>query len=122
MYEKIQESFEKQGLMKTLGTQLLTVEKGLVKIVCPFSEELSQQHGFFHAGVTTSIADSACGYAALTLMPENAEVLSVEFKINLLKPTNTDKLIAVGKVLQSGKKLTICEGYMYESNRRKINC
>lgn len=97
---KIQESFDQEGLMKTLGAQLETVEKGLVKITCAFSEGLSQQHRFFHAGVTTSIADSACGYTVLTMMPENAEVLSVEFKINLLKPVNTNKLIAVSKVLQ----------------------
>lgn len=120
MYERIQESFDKQGLMKTLGAQLETVDKGLVKITCLFSEGLSQQHGFFHAGVTTSIADSACGYAALTMMPENAEVLSVEFKINLLKPANTNKLIAVGKVLQSGKKLTICEGYVYDQTEERL--
>jgi acyl-coenzyme A thioesterase PaaI-like protein len=81
MYKRIKESFDKQGLMKTLNTQLEEVEKGKVKITCEFSEGLTQQHGFFHAGVTTSIADSTCGYAALTMMPENTEVLSVDFKI-----------------------------------------
>lgn len=120
MYEKVKESFEKQGLMRTLGAQLETVGEGQVKITCPFSDGLSQQHGFFHAGVTTSIADSACGYAALTMMPENAEVLSVEFKINLLKPANTNKLVAIGKVLQSGKKLTICEAYVYDSLEERL--
>jgi len=120
MYERIQKSFDQQGLMKTLGAQLTEVEKGRVKIICGFSEGLTQQHGFFHAGVTTSIADSACGYAALTMMPENTEVLSVEFKINLLKPAHTNQLIAVGKVLQAGKKLTICEGYVYDSSEEKL--
>lgn len=120
MYEKIKQSFDKQGLMKTLNAQLAEVEKGRVKITCEFSEALTQQHGFFHAGVVTSIVDSACGYAALTMMSENTEVLSVEFKINFMKPAKTDKLIAIGKVLQSGRTLTICEGYVYDSKEEKL--
>jgi len=120
MYENIKQSFDKQGLMKTLNAQLAEVENGKVKITCAFSEGLTQHHGFFHAGVATSIVDSACGYAAMTMMPENTEVLSVEFKINFMKPAKTDKLIAIGKVLQSGKTLTICEGYVYDSNQEKL--
>lgn len=120
MYERIKQSFDKQGLMKTLNAQLAEVEKGQVKITCEFSGALTQQHGFFHAGVLTSIVDSACGYAALTMMPDNAEVLSVEFKINFMKPAKTDKLIAIGKVLQSGGTLTVCEGYVYDSNEEKL--
>ncbi len=103
--------------MKTVWAQLAEVEKGQIKITCEFSTELTQQNGFFHAGVLTTILDSACGYAALTTMPENAGVLTVEFKVNFLKPAITDKLIAIGKVLQSGKTLTICEGYVYDSNK-----
>jgi len=117
MHETIKQSFEKQGIMKTLGAQLAEVEKGQIKITCEFSTELTQQNGFFHAGVLTTILDSACGYAALTTMPENAGVLTVEFKVTFLKPAITDKLIAIGKVLQSGKTLTICEGYVYDSNK-----
>lgn len=120
MYEKIKQSFDKQGLMKTLNAQLAEVEKGRIKITCEFSEALTQQHGFFHAGVVTSIVDSACGYAALTMMSENTEVLSIEFKINFMKPAKTDKLIAIGKVLQSGRTLTICEGYVYDSKEEKL--
>jgi uncharacterized protein (TIGR00369 family) len=120
MYERIKQSFDKQGLMKTLDAQLTKVEKGQVTITCPFFEALTQQHGFFHAGVATSIVDSACGYAALTMMPENTEVLTVEFKINFMKPAKTDKLIAIGKVLQSGKTLTVCEGYVYDSKEEKL--
>ena len=120
MYEKIKQSFNKQGLMKTLNAQLAEVEKGRVKITCEFSEALTQQHGFFHAGVATSIVDSACGYAALTMMPENVEVLTVEFKVNFIKPAKTDKLIAIGKVLQSGRTLTVCEGYVYDSTEEKL--
>ncbi|KFC18212.1 PaaI family thioesterase [Epilithonimonas lactis] len=122
MYDRIKESFDEQGLMKTLNAKLVSVEKGEVKISCEFSEALTQQHGFFHAGVATSIADSACGYAALTMMPEDMEVLSVEFKINFMKPANTDKLIAIGKVLQSGRTLTICEGYVYDISEEKLIC
>lgn len=106
--------------MKTLNAELISVSKGEVKISCEFTDGLSQQHGFFHAGVATSIADSACGYAALTMMSENAEVLSVEFKINFLKPAKTPKLIAIGKVLQSGKTLTVCEGFVFDSKEEKL--
>jgi uncharacterized protein (TIGR00369 family) len=120
MYDRIKESFDKQGLMKTLNAKLVSVEKGEAKISCEFSEALTQQHGFFHAGVATSIVDSACGYAALTMMPEDMEVLSIEFKINFIKPAKTDKLIAIGKVLQSGRTLTICEGYVYDSSEEKL--
>ncbi|MCU7616247.1 PaaI family thioesterase [Chryseobacterium sp. PBS4-4] len=120
MYDRIKESFDKQGLMKTLNAKLVSVEKGEVKISSEFSEALTQQHGFFHAGVATSIVDNACGYAALTMMPEDMEVLSVEFKINFIKPAKTDKLIAIGKVLQSGRTLTICEGYVYDSSEEKL--
>ena len=77
MYERIKESFDKQGLMQTLNARLVEVEKGRVKITCEFSKTLTQQHGFFHAGVLTSLADSACVYAALTLMPLDKEVLTV---------------------------------------------
>lgn len=120
MYERIKQSFEKQGLMQTLGARLTEVEKGQVKITCEFSEALTEQNGFFHAGVATSIVDSACGYAALTMMPENVEVLTIEFKVNFLKPAQTPKLIAIGKVLQSGKTLTVCEGYVYDSTEDKL--
>ncbi|NIF06601.1 PaaI family thioesterase [Chryseobacterium sp. Tr-659] len=120
MYERIKESFDKQGLMKTLNAQLAEVEKGQVKITCEFTDALTQHHGFFHAGVLTSIVDSACGYAGLTMMPENMEVLTVEFKVNFMRPAQTDKLIAIGKVLQAGRTLTICEGYVYDSSQEKL--
>ena len=120
MYKRITESFDRQGLMRTLHARLLEVEKGQVIITCDFSEGLTQQHGFFHAGVLTSIVDSACGYAALTLMPLDKEVLSVEFKINFLKPAQTGKLIAKGTVLQSGKNLTICEGHVFDETETKL--
>lgn len=119
-FARVQQSFDKQGMMKTLHAQLVSAELGQVKISCPFSGDLTQQHGFFHAGVATSIADSACGYAALTMMPEEMEVLSVEYKINFLRPAKTDKLIAVGQVLKPGKTLTICEASVYDSQEEML--
>lgn len=120
MYEKIKQSFDRQGLMKTFNAKLISVEQGEVKISCEFSEKLTQQHGFFHAGVATSIVDSACGYAALTMLKGNSEVLTIEFKINFLKPAKTNKLIAIGKVLQSGKTLTVCDGFVYDETETKL--
>jgi uncharacterized protein (TIGR00369 family) len=120
MARRIKQSFEQQGLMQTLNAQLVEVEKGQVKITCEYSKALTQQHGFFHAGVATSIVDSACGYAALTMMPDDMEVLSIEFKVNFLKPAQTSKLVAIGKVLQSGKTLTVCEGYVYDESETKL--
>ena len=120
LYKRIETSFTRQGLMKTLNASLDKVESGLVHISSKFNETLSQQHNFFHAGVMASIADSACGYAALTLAPIDKEVLTVEFKINFLKPASTTKLIAIGKVIQSGKTLTICEGNVYDDTGQKL--
>ncbi|OJJ21473.1 thioesterase [marine bacterium AO1-C] len=120
MQQKIEASLEKQGLMQTLGANITLVEEGKVIIECPFKEGLSQQNGYFHAGVMTSIVDSACGYAALTMMPPNAEVLTVEFKVNFLRGMKTEKVIAIGQVLKAGRTLTVCEGKVYEATGQKI--
>ena len=120
MYERIKQSFDRQGLMRTLNARLISVEKGKVKISCEFSETLTQQHGFFHAGVVTSIADSACGNAALTMQADNFEVLTIEFKVNFLKPAPTKELIDIGKVLPSGKTLTVCDGFVYDETEIKL--
>jgi uncharacterized protein (TIGR00369 family) len=108
--ERIAESFKSQGLMETLGAQLVSVADGEVQIALPFSAKLSQQHGYVHAGAITSIVDSACGYAALTKAPLNCEVVTAEFKINLLRPAIGDRFLAIGRVLTSGKLLTVCTG------------
>ena len=120
LYKRIEASFARQGLMKTLNASLDKVEDGLVQISSKFTNSLSQQHNFFHAGVVTSIADSACGYAALTLATLDKEVLTVEFKVNFLKPANSTRIIAIGKVIQSGKTLTICEGNVYDDGGQKL--
>ena len=106
--------------MKTLNASLDKVQAGLVQISSEYNENLSQQHNFFHAGAMTSIVDSACGYAALTLAPGNSDVLTVEFKVNFLKPAATRKIIAIGKVIQSGKTLTVCEGNVYDETGEKL--
>ena len=118
--ERIRESFDRQGFMRTLGATLETVESGTVTITCPFNEGLTQQHGLLHGGVMASLVDVACGYAALSVMPADREVLTVEFKINFLKPAKTDRVIAVGKVLQAGRTLTVCEGSVFDATRTRL--
>ena len=105
---RVRANFERQGLMHHLGAQLAEVAPGRVTITLPGRPELTQQHGYFHAGATSAIADSAGGYAAYTVFPEGTEVLTVEFKINLLAPARGDHLEAVGEVVKSGRTLTIC--------------
>ena len=97
-------------MMATLGAELALVAAGEVRIVLRPRPELSQQHGYIHAGAVTSVVDSACGYAALTLAPLGTEVLTVEFKVNFLRPAKADRFIAIGKVVKSGKTLTVCQG------------
>ena len=111
--ERVRASFERQRLMTTIGATLISVAPGEVIIELPFRDDLTQQHGYLHAGVVTSIVDSACGYAALTLMPEDADVLSVEYKINLLSPARGEKLIARGRVKRAGRNLTVCDGEVF---------
>jgi uncharacterized protein (TIGR00369 family) len=108
--KRIADSFNAQRLMATLGAKVVYVADGEVHIALPFSERLSQQHGYVHAGAITSIVDSACGYAALTKAPLESEVVTAEFKINFLRPALGDNFLAVGKVQNSGKLLTVCTG------------
>lgn len=96
--------------MKTLGAVLTRVEDGEVHIALPFSGHLSQQHGYLHAGAVASIVDSACGYAALTKAPDDHEVVTAEFKINLLRPALGTGFVAIGKVQNAGRLLTVCNG------------
>jgi uncharacterized protein (TIGR00369 family) len=108
--ERITNSFRSQTLMSTLGANLVSVEDGEVQIELPFSAKLCQQNGYVHAGAITSIVDSACGYAALTKAPPDCEVLTAEFKINFVRPAIGERFLAIGKVLTSGKLLTVCAG------------
>ena len=106
---KIRESFERQGYMRYLDARLARVEPGLVEIAVAFRPELTQQHGFFHAGVTSSIADTAGGYAGFSLFPARSSVLTVEFKINLVAPAKGERLRAIGAVIKAGRTLTVCD-------------
>jgi len=108
VHDRIARSFESQGLMRLLGARLAHVGPGLVRIELPSRPEVSQQHGYVHAGATSAIADSAGGYAALSLLSDHDEVLTVEYKINLLAPAEGDRLEAVGTVVKAGRTLTAC--------------
>ncbi|MDP7730958.1 MULTISPECIES: PaaI family thioesterase [Mycobacterium] len=112
----MRESFALQGLMATLGAELRSIQPGLAEVEVPFLPGLSQQDGFFHAGVTIAILDTACGYAALTLMAHGSRVLTVELKVNLLAPAVGDRLRAHGEVLRPGRNLTVCRGDAYVVN------
>ncbi|MFD8959261.1 PaaI family thioesterase, partial [Streptomyces anulatus] len=107
--ERVQDSFGRQGLMSHLGARLAHIGPGRVHIVLPARPEVTQQHGYVHAGATSAIADSAGGYAALTLFDEESDVLTVEYKINLLAPAAGDHLEAIGSVLKAGRTLTVCQ-------------
>lgn len=102
-------SFGRQGAMALIGARLALVEPGLVRIELPFRPDLSQQHGFFHGGITATIADSAGGYAGFTLFPAGSAILTVEFKINLVAPADGDLLVATGRVKKPGRTLTLCD-------------
>lgn len=119
---KLRASFARQGAMETLGAELTRVEPGFVEIAVDFRPGLAQQHGFFHAGVTASLMDSAGGYAAYSLFPPGSSVLTVEFKINMLAPAAGIRLFARGRVFKPGRTLTICdvEGYVLGEKGERI--
>jgi uncharacterized protein (TIGR00369 family) len=112
---RIRESFARQAMMQTIGAVLETVAAGRAEISLPFRSDLTQQHGYLHAGVVATIADSACGYAAYSLMPADASVLTVEYKINLLAPAVGDRFIARATVIRPGRTLTVVEADVFAS-------
>lgn len=116
---RVRASFSRQGLMRTLGAAMTEVAPGLVEIAMPASASVSQQHGFVHAGAVASIADSAAGYAALTLMPPGAGVLTTEFKINLLAPAVGDHIVARGRVIKAGRTLTLAQTEVFAAHDGK---
>jgi uncharacterized protein (TIGR00369 family) len=122
-YERrIHQNFARQHVMHLIGATLTRVEAGAVDINLPFREDLTQQHGYIHAGIITTVADSACGYAAYTLMPADSEVLSVEFKVNLLRPARAETFVAEGRVLKAGKTLMVtkCDVYGRTGEEAKL--
>jgi uncharacterized protein (TIGR00369 family) len=110
---RVRESFARQQAMVTIGASLRSVRAGEVEIELPFDARLTQQHGFIHAGVTAMIVDTACGFAALSLMPADAAVLTTEFKMNLLAPAQGARFLARGRVVRPGKKLMVCLGEVF---------
>ena len=119
MTERVTSSFESQSMMKTLRARIHKVLKGKVSIEVPLLPSMLQQQGYAHAGLTFSIGDSAAGYSALTLMPENQEVMTAEIKINLLAPADGELLRAEGKVVKNGKRLVIVTSEIYAFKNRK---
>ena len=121
--EEIKQSFAKQTIMSLIGAELSRVEPGVVEITLPYRADLAQHHGYLHAGIVTTIADSACGYASYSLMPPKSEILSVEFKVNLLRPAKGEVFLAVAEVIKSGKTLTVARADVFgldQSGRREL--
>jgi len=111
--ERVRASFACQTAMRTIGARLTSVSPGEVEIELPFRGDLSQQHGFIHGGIVTAIVDSACGYAALSLLPADVAVLTVEYKVNFISPARGERLIARGRVAKPGRLLTVCAGDVF---------
>jgi uncharacterized protein (TIGR00369 family) len=105
--DEVRQSFAKQAIMGLIGGELIRVEPGVVEITLPYRADLTQQDGYVHAGIITAIADTACGYAAYSLMPPQSDVLAVEFKVNLLRPAKGDKFLARAEVIKPGRTLTV---------------
>lgn len=110
---KVKESFTRQKFMELLNAKLVDVKPGFCEIHIPHNSTLTQQHGFFHAGVISTIADNSAGYASFSLMEENSSILSVEFKLNLMSPADGEVLIGRSNVIKNGKTLTICRSEVY---------
>lgn len=111
--DRVRTSFARQAFMRHIAAGIVHLAPGEVDLACLAREELTQQHGYFHAGVTSSIADSAAGYAALSLFEPGTGVLTTEFKINLIAPAKGERLIARGRVIRPGRTLTICRSDVF---------
>jgi len=123
MENRIRDSFDQQGLMTTLAARLDSITKGCVTISAPIRAEVSQQHGFAHAGMTFALGDSAAGYSALSVMPDGAEVLTAEMKINLVAPADGVRLVATGDVIKPGRRLVVTRSTVeteYADGSRKV--
>ena len=110
---RVRASFGKQQFMSTIGAQISELSAGRVHLRMKIRDDLTQQHGFLHAGAIAALADSACGYAALSLMPSDAAVLSIEFKVNMLSPAEGDAVLARADVIRAGKTIMVCRADVY---------
>ncbi len=117
--QRVRSSFERQAAMKTIGASLGAIEPGRVAIELPFSAALTQQHGFLHAGMIATALDSACGYAAFTLMPADAGILTIEYKINLVSPGKGQRFRMEGLVIKPGRTITLVEGRAFALDEGK---
>ncbi len=121
--EEIHRSFSGQGLMRTFAACLDELDEGKAVISMPLSDRVTQQHGFFHGGTVGALADTACGYAALSMVPAGKAGLTAEYKINLISPADGDRLIAVGQVLKPGRMLMVCQGEVFvEKGGQRKKC
>jgi uncharacterized protein (TIGR00369 family) len=120
--KKVRDNFGRQSFMSTIGAEMVSVGRGTVEIRFPFSTKLTQQNGFVHAGAVTSIMDSACGYAALSVAPEAGDVLSVEFKANFLSPAVGESFVARAFVKRAGKRLAVCtaDAFAIRAGKEKL--
>lgn len=120
--KRVSDSFNRQNVMQTVGASLTSIAPGEVVIEFPFDSKLTQQHGFIHAGIVSTVLDSACGYAAFSLMPADAAVLTIEFKINLLSPAQGERFEAIGKVRKPGRNISVTEGeiYAHQGDSKKL--
>jgi uncharacterized protein (TIGR00369 family) len=122
LFERIHSSFVRQGMMQHLGARLVRVEPGEVEFALPISDRVTQQQGAFHGGALGALADISCGYAALSLMPEDAEVTTVEYKINFVSAAVGQEVVCVGKVQKAGRTLSICNAELFDvkDGQRKL--
>ncbi|MGK9054733.1 PaaI family thioesterase [Neorhizobium sp. CSC1952] len=111
--ERVRQSFDKQGAMAMLGAELTRVEPALVEIELPFDQKLTQQHGFLHAGVISAALDSACGYAAYTVIDPDASILTIEFKVNLMSPGRGERFLFRGEITKPGSTIIVADGRAY---------
>jgi uncharacterized protein (TIGR00369 family) len=111
--ERLRASFARQRIMATIGAELTLVTPGIIEIEMPFSPELTQQHGFLHAGVISTALDTACGCAAFSLLPASASVLTIEFKVNLLAPGRGERFLFRGSVTKPGRTIVVADGQAY---------
>ena len=120
--DKVTESFNRQQVMKTVDATLKTIRPGEIALEFPYQSNLTQQHGFIHAGIVSTVLDSACGYAAFSLMSKHTGVLTIEFKLNLLSPAKGEMFRAVGTVKKPGKNITVTQGelFSYEAGEEKL--
>ena len=119
---RVRDSFNRQGVMKTLAVEITSLRPGEIELRMPYASTLTQQHGFIHAGIIATALDSACGYAAFSLMPADASVLTIEFKTNLLAPARGEQFVFKGEVVKPGRTITVCEGsaFAIEAGEKKL--